>query len=119
MPFRRAVVAVLASALSASAALAQTYPSKPVRLLVPFPPAGPAEIMARVVARTLADGLGEPVVLETQPGGGGTIATEATTRAAPDGYTVALGSLSTLVVGPILNPNVRYDPQKSFTPVSM
>jgi tripartite-type tricarboxylate transporter receptor subunit TctC len=98
---------------------AQNYPSKPVKLLVPFAPAGPADVLARVVAKRLGEGLGQQVVVDVQAGGGGTIATEAVSHAAPDGYLVTLGSLSTLVSGPILNPNVRYDPVKSFTHVSM
>ncbi len=105
--------------LFASVANAQTYPNKPIRLLVPFAPAGPADIMSRVVAKNLSEGLGQQVVLEIQPGGGGTIATETTARATPDGYTLVIGSLSTLVTGPILNTNVRYDPVKSFQPIGM
>lgn len=103
----------------AGSALAQSYPAKPVKLMIPFPPAGPADIMGRVVAKRLSEGLGQPMVIETQGGGGGSIATEAVARATPDGYTLVIGSLSTLVIGPQLNPNVRYDPMKSFAPVSM
>ncbi len=109
----------LCALLLASFAGAQTYPVKPIRLLVPFPPSGPADIMSRVVAKGLSEGLGQQVLVDSQPGGGGTIATEATTRAAPDGYTLVIGSLSTLVTGPLLNPNVRYDPVKSFEPIGM
>ena len=98
---------------------AQSYPNKPIRLMVPFPPAGPADIMARVVAKRMSEGIGQQLVTEIQAGGGGTIALEAVARATADGYTLVIGSLSTLVIGPILNPNVRYDPVKSFTPVSM
>jgi tripartite-type tricarboxylate transporter receptor subunit TctC len=101
------------------AALAQPYPTKPIKLLVPFPPAGPADVLARVVAKRLSENIGQQVVVDVQAGGGGTIATETVARSTPDGYTLVLGSLSTLVTGPILNPNVRYDPVKSFAPISM
>jgi tripartite-type tricarboxylate transporter receptor subunit TctC len=118
MNFRH-LCAIVVALVNSTAVLAQPYPSKPVRLLVPFPPAGPADIMSRVVAKRMSEGLGQQLVVESQAGGGGTIATEAATRAVPDGYTLVVGSLSTLVIGPILNPNVRYDPVKSLAPVSM
>ena len=109
----------LAAPLLPLQSYAQSYPNKPIRLMVPFPPAGPADIMARVVAKRMSEGIGQQLVTEIQAGGGGTIALEAVARASADGYTLVIGSLSTLVTGPILNPNVRYDPVKSFTPVSM
>lgn len=108
-----------ALALVSSIALAQSYPSKPVRFLVPFAPAGSADIMARLVGKRLSDALGQPLLIENQAGGGGTIATETLARSQPDGYTVALGSVSTLVLAPLLNPNLRYDPLKSFTHISL
>lgn len=110
---------VLAAPLLPIESHAQSYPNKPIKLMVPFPPAGPADIMARVVAKRMSEGIGQQLVTEIQAGGGGTIALEAVARASADGYTLVIGSLSTLVIGPILNPNVRYDPVKSFTPVSM
>jgi len=75
--------------------------------------------MSRIVGKTLSEGLGQPLIIDVQGGGAGTIATDAAARASADGYTLVVGSLSTLITGPILNPNVRYDPVKSFTPVSM
>jgi len=110
---------VPAALMLACPAQAQTYPAKPIRLMVPFPPAGPADIMSRVVGTRLAEGLGQRVVIENQSGGGGTIAAEAAARAPADGYTLVIGSLSTLVTNPILNPNIGYDPVKSFSPVSL
>jgi tripartite-type tricarboxylate transporter receptor subunit TctC len=114
-----ATATVIGVAVLSGNSLAQSFPAKPMRLLVPFAAAGPADIMSRIVGKTMSEGLGQQLVIETQAGGGGTIATEAVARAAPDGYTLVVGSLSTLVTGPILNPNVRYDPVKSFAPVSM
>jgi tripartite-type tricarboxylate transporter receptor subunit TctC len=109
----------LAAPMLALPAQAQTYPTKPIRLMVPFPPGGPADVSSRVVGRKLAEDLGQPIVIENQSGSGGTIAAEAVARAPADGYTLVIGSLSTLVTNPILNPNVRYDPVKSFSPVGM
>ena len=114
-----AALMAMAFAVSGTAALAQTYPAKPIRLMVPFPPSGPADIMGRIVGKSMSEGLGQQVVIDTQGGGGGSIATEAVARAAADGYTLVIGSLSTFVIGPLLNPNIRYDPLKSFAPVSM
>ena len=113
------LIAAAALALVSSTALAQSYPSRPVRFLVPFAPAGSADIMARVVGKRMSDALGQPLLIENQAGGGGTIATETLARSQPDGYTVALGSVSTLVLAPLLNPNLRYDPIKSFTHISL
>ena len=110
---------VLPVLMPACPAQAQTYPAKPIRLMVPFPPGGPADVTSRVVGARLAEGLGQQVVIENQSGGGGTIAAEAVARAPADGYTLVIGSLSTLVTNPLLNPNIRYDPVKSFSPVSM
>lgn len=115
----RIVTAGIAAVLFSGGAIAQSYPAKPVRLLVPFPAAGPAEVMSRIVGKTLSEGLGQPLIIDVQGGGAGTIAMEAASRAAPDGYTLVVSSLSTLVTGPILNPNVRYDPVKSYSPISM
>ena len=114
-----AALSLLAMVYSGTTAFAQTYPSKPVKLLIPFTAAGPADVLGRVVAKRLGEGLGQQMIVDVQAGGGGTIATETVSRSAPDGYLLTLGSLSTLVSGPILNPNVRYDPVKSFTHISM
>ena len=115
----RALLALAVSSLGGVAQAQSTYPTKAIKLMVPMAPAGPADIMARVVAKRLSEGIGQQLIVESQGGGGGTIATEAVMRAAPDGYTLVIGSLSTLVTGPILNPAIRYDPIKSFAPVSM
>ena len=112
------LIAAAALALVSSAALAQSYPARPVRFLVPFAPAGSADVMARLVGNRMSEGLGQPLLIENQGGGGGTIATETLARSLPDGYTVALGSVSTLILAPLLNPKLRYDPLKSLTHIS-
>ncbi len=113
------LIAAAALALVSTTAFAQAYPSKPLRFLVPFAPSGSADVMARVVGKRMSEGLGQPLLIENQGGGGGTIATETLARSQPDGYTVALGSVSTLVLAPRLKPSLTYDPIKSFTHIGL
>jgi tripartite-type tricarboxylate transporter receptor subunit TctC len=100
-------------------AFAQAYPTKPIRLIVPFPPGGSTDIVARIVAQKLGDRLGQQVVVENRGGAGGTIGTEAVAKSAPDGYTLVLGTTSTHVVAPTVYSKVGYDPVKDFAPVSL
>ena len=101
-------------------ALAQDYPTRPITLVVPFPPGGTNNIMARAVADKLSQRLGQPVVVENRGGGGaGTIATRQFMRSAPDGYTLLLAYTSNLASGPNLFPDVGYDPRKDFAPVGL
>ena len=106
--------------LSVPAAQAQTtnYPTRPVKLLVPFPPGGPTDVMGRLVAQTLSTTLGQQVIVENRPGAGSTLAGKAVATAEPDGYTLLVGSASTLAIGPALFPNAGYDPTKSFAPIA-
>ena len=110
--------AVLLFAFS-SWALAQPYPSKPVHLVVPFPPGGPTDIVGRMVAQQLSDAVGQNVVVENRPGAGGTVGSAYVAKAAPDGYTLLYGSTSTLAIAPSLYKKLAYDPQKAFAPVSL
>ena len=110
--------AFLLCALS-SWSVAQTYPSKPIHLVVPFPPGGPTDIVGRMVAQKLSDGVGQNVVVENRPGAGGTVGSAAVAKAAPDGYTLLYGSTSTLAIAPSLYKNLSYDPQKAFAPISL
>src|SRR3954447_5560427 len=87
-------------ALPFGASQAQTYPSKPIRLLVPFPPGGPADILSRVAAKKLSEGLGQQMVIDNRAGAGGTSAMEVVAKSAPDGYTLALGSNSVFAIAP-------------------
>src|SRR5947207_8717138 len=95
----------------------QGYPNRPIKLVVPWPPAQYADIVARMVSEKLAPVLGQPLIVDNRPGAGGLIGTEAASKAAPDGYTLLAGS-----VGPIsIMPNVQkvpYDPVKDFSPIS-
>ncbi len=114
---RRTILTLLLAAV-ASAAAAQTYPAKPVRLIVPYPAGGTTDIVARAVAPPLAESLGQPVIVENKAGAGGTIGTAEAARAAPDGYTL-LGVFDNHSVNQYLYKNLPYDPLKAFEPVSL
>ena len=103
----------------AAPAFAQTYPSAgPIRLIVPFGPAGPVDILARIIVDPLARQLGQSIVIENRGGAGGNIGIAAAARSKPDGYTLLLCS-STLVVNPLLYKSVPFDPYKDFVPISL
>ncbi len=110
--------AVFASALLAVAVQAQTYPAKPVRVVVPFPAGGIVDILTRAVTEKMASNWGQPIIVETKPGAGALIGTEAVATSAPDGYTFLVASI-TGAVGPLLNPQFKYDLRKDFTAVGM
>ena len=97
---------------------AQTgYPSRPLRLVVPFPPGGPADVLARTLAPKLAEALGQSVVIENRGGAGAAIGTKAVADAAPDGHTILLGTVSSHAINPILNPAIGYHPTSDFAAV--
>ncbi len=102
----------------AGPALAQSYPSKPVKILVGFAAGGPTDVIARIVAQDMTGSLGQPFIVENRPGANAIIATEAAARSAPDGYTVLFSSLSLLVNAILLENRIKYDPFKDFAPVS-
>ncbi len=97
---------------------AQTYPDKPIRLLVGFAPAGPADIAARVLGEKLTEAWGKPVVIENVTGAAGNVSAERVAKAAPDGYTLLLGASSTIVSNISLYEKLRFDPLKDFAPIS-
>jgi tripartite-type tricarboxylate transporter receptor subunit TctC len=113
----RALVALLA-AFSAAASAQSSYPSKPIRIIVPFAPGGNVDITARTIAPALNEVLGQPVVVENRPGAGGMVGAQVMGTSAPDGYTLMMGSNSSLSVGPALYSNWPYDPQKGVAPIS-
>ncbi|HEY8608608.1 MAG TPA: tripartite tricarboxylate transporter substrate binding protein BugE [Noviherbaspirillum sp.] len=104
--------------LVASAAQGQSYPDKPITLIIPFPPGGSTDIIARVVGDRLAKELGKPVVIENRGGAGGAIGAAAIAKAEPDGYTIGISTVSTHAVNPACNPKIGYDPIKDFAPIS-
>jgi tripartite-type tricarboxylate transporter receptor subunit TctC len=101
-----------------TAALAQAYPTKPIKLIVTYPPGGGADLMARLVAPKMAEALGQPVVVENKPGASGQIGAGEVARAAPDGYTLMLDAAN-YAVNPSLFPKLPYDPAKAFTPIGV
>jgi tripartite-type tricarboxylate transporter receptor subunit TctC len=112
-------VALLSSLLgiTASTAMAQAYPNKPIKLIVPFAPGGFTDVVARILGQKLSISLGQPFVIENKAGAGSTIGTDFVAKAAPDGYTLVMVS-TTHVISPAIYPKLPYDPIKSFTPVA-
>ena len=116
---RSFVTLAAACALAATAIAADVYPSKPVRIVVPFPPGGPADVLARTVGDRLQAAFGQPVVVDNRPGAGGNIGMELVAKAAPDGHTLALAPAGNLTVNPSLYRNVPYDVARDFAPVTV
>ena len=98
---------------------AQAFPAKPIRFIVPYPPGGSADILARGIGQKASEGLGQTLVVENRPGAGTAIGAEALAKSAPDGYAVMLGTVSSHAINPALNPKLPFDPVKDFTPVSL
>jgi tripartite-type tricarboxylate transporter receptor subunit TctC len=117
--------ALLAAAVASTAAAltrradAQAYPSRVIKMIVPFAPGGPADTMARLAAQQLSTRLGQSVIIDNRGGAGGTIAAKAAAGAEPDGYTLMFGNTATFAVGPAVYANIGYDPIKNFAPIAL
>jgi tripartite-type tricarboxylate transporter receptor subunit TctC len=112
-------LAALLVTASFTAAAQAPYPTKPVRLIVPYPAGGATDFFARTVFGKVGEILGQPVVIENRPGAGTTIGSELVATSAPDGYTLLIGDMGTYALNATLYKNLRYDPQKNFAPVSL
>ena len=113
-----ATVLLCAAALFGTAAQAQNYPGKPIRLVVPFPAGGATDIFARAVSQKLGEKLGTTIVVDNKPGAGGTIGSDIAAKAAPDGYVLLLATSSTHAIGPSFGGKLPYDAVADFTPIS-
>lgn len=116
--FFRALCIAVGLATASLAALAQNYPIRPVRMIVPFPPGSGSDVAARVIGQHLGTALGQPFVVENKPGAGGSIGAMEVVRASPDGYTLLFGSSSTLAANVALLKNIPYDPAKDLAPIA-
>ena len=114
----KAALAVVAFGFACAAA-AQSYPTRPIRVIVPFPPGDAADILARLIGPKLTERMGQPVIVENRPGASGQIGLEVLKNAAADGYTIGVGQGGNLVVAPHTYKKIPYDPLKDFVPVAI
>jgi tripartite-type tricarboxylate transporter receptor subunit TctC len=112
-----ACAALFAFAVSNAALAQQTWPAKPTRIVVPFPPGGSTDVVARLIAQRLVEKLNQPFLVENRPGAGGNIGTEAVAKSAADGYTLAMSTSGPLANNKFLYKNMGYDPEKDLAPV--
>jgi tripartite-type tricarboxylate transporter receptor subunit TctC len=110
---------ILALVFSASAAFAQTYPNKPIRVVVPYAAGGTSDILARSIGPKLTEAWGQPVIVENRPGANGNVGAEFVSKSAPDGYTLLLTDLGGLVISASVYPKLPFNPSKDFTPIVM
>ena len=113
------LLALLVAALLSVAAQAQSYPNRPVRFIVSFPPGGSSDLIARMIAPRMAERMGQPVLVENRPGGGGNIGVDAVAKAPPDGYTIGLAAAGALSSNISLYPSMPFHPEKDLAPISM
>ena len=115
---RRFLCVTLPLLAASPLALAQSWPSKPIRLVVPFPAGGATDLLARAIAQGIGNGFGQPIVVDNRPGAGGTLGSAEVAKAVPDGHTLLMSTSSTHAIAPHLNPNLPYNAEADFTPVA-
>src|SRR6185369_14281624 len=103
---------------AAANAFAQAYPNKPIRMIVPFPPGGGNDVIARVVGQKLSERFGQPVIIDNRGGSNGIVGLQALMQAPPDGYTIGVGAAGPMAVNPSLYDKLSYDPVKDFAPIT-
>jgi tripartite-type tricarboxylate transporter receptor subunit TctC len=113
----RLFIAASLLAIAATGALAQSYPTRSITVVVPFPAGGPSDVVARIIAENMSKTLGQQMVIENVGGAGGTIGSGRVAAAAPDGYTLLAGSMGSHVSAPVLTPNIKYNSERDFTPI--
>jgi tripartite-type tricarboxylate transporter receptor subunit TctC len=118
MTINRRILTGLLLAFMATSVWAQSWPTRPVRMIIAFPPGGPTDLVSRVLAQRLSEQLGQQVIVDNKPGAGGNLAAELAARATPDGYTIFYNT-SAIVIGPALYGKVNYDTLKDFAPVAL
>jgi tripartite-type tricarboxylate transporter receptor subunit TctC len=118
MTIARLVLAGLLWSAAIFTAVAQPYPAKPIRIIVPFPAGGIADVYARLIGARIGESWGQPVLVENRTGAGGNIGADAVAKSPPDGYTIAMGSLGTHAVNVSLFASMPYDPVRDFAPIA-
>jgi tripartite-type tricarboxylate transporter receptor subunit TctC len=113
------IAAALAAAVASSGALAQGFPSKPIKIVIPFVPGGPSDMVGRAIGSKFQEFLGQPAVIENRPGANGAIAAEAVAKSDPDGYTLLVGSIGVFSINAALYKDLRYHPVRDFAPITL
>jgi len=115
----RAAFFAITACTFAAAVHAQNYPTKPIRMVVTFPPGGSSDTIARLIGPRLTEKFGQPIIVDNRPGGGGGIGADVVAKAAPDGYSLLVGAAGGLALNPVIYPNTPYDPVKDFAPITL
>jgi len=112
------LVASIATTLDTASAAEQSYPTRPIRFIIPYAPGGGLDLIGRIIGQRLSEALGKPVIIDNRAGAGGIVGSELGARAVPDGYTLTMGNNSTLSINQVINPKLSYDSTRDFAPIS-